>query len=82
MKKAFLFIGIIFLIGCTDAQYEKAAGLGNEFKVELYSGGVCVKTWVSTGKVISEKKSDGYYFKDKASGKLIEVSGTVVITSM
>ena len=67
---------------CTDAQRAKVGGLGDEFKVEMYSGGKLVRTWTSTGKVSNEKNTDGYYFKDKDTGKLIEVSGDVVITKL
>jgi hypothetical protein len=38
-----------------------------------------VITYKSSGKVISENGSDGYYFNDATTGKLIEVSGTVII---
>jgi chaperonin GroEL len=31
------------------------------------------------GKVISEEHSDGYYFTNRETGKLIEVSGNVII---
>lgn len=70
------------LASCTDAQRAKVGGLGDEFKVEMYSGGKLVRTWTSTGKVSNEENTDGYYFKDKATGKLIEVSGDVVITKL
>lgn len=70
------------LPSCTDAQRAKVGGLGDEFKVELYSGGKKVREWTSTGKVSNEENTDGYYFKDKDSGKLIEVSGDVVITKL
>jgi hypothetical protein len=33
----------------------------------------------STGKIKSEAQSDGYYFIEKGSGKLMEVSGNCVI---
>jgi hypothetical protein len=80
----FSFIGAIvtlLLASCTDATMSKVGGLGDEFKVELLDcNGNIVRSWTSTGKVISEEKSDGYYFKDKESGKLIEVTGTLIIT--
>lgn len=79
----------LFIIGsgalafhqCTDAKMAKWGGYGDEFKVELLRcDGTIAKTWVSSGKVVSEKNSDGYFFNDKATGKLIEVSGPVIIT--
>lgn len=85
--KAALFIVLCGLIslppllfsGCTGAAYQKSMSYGSAHKVTLYSGGVAVRTWTSTGKVLSEEKSDGYYFEDKATGKLVEVAGTIVI---
>lgn len=42
--------------------------------------GTPIKTWTSSGKVLSEESTDGYYFKDKETGALIEVTGNLVIT--
>ena len=70
------------VIGCTDAQRAKIGGYGSPHHVELYSGGQKVREWVSSGKVDSEQESDGYYFNDMSTGKLIEVSGDVVITKL
>ena len=74
-----LLINIVFM-ACTDAQMAKFGGLGNEAKVKCWSGGQVIYEGMSTGKVQSEANSDGYFFKDKASGKLMEVSGDCVIT--
>ena len=68
------------ICSCTDAGRAKLTGYGGEYKVEMYSGGQMVRTWIASGKVQSENGSDGYYFNDKTSGKLIEVAGDVVIT--
>ncbi len=83
MKKL-LFIAVLAIIisSCTDATKAKFTNFGSEFKVEMYSGGVLVKTWISSGKVLSEKGSDGYFFVDKSTNKLVEVSGDVVITNL
>lgn len=82
MKKLGLFCIILLTLGsCTDAQISKASGYGDKFKVELINcDGTIARTWISTGKVFSEKNSDGYYFKDSASGKLIETTGNIIIT--
>ena len=73
-------IVVVSLASCTDAKRAKLGSLGDEHTIELYSGGKQVRQWTSTGKVHPESSSDGYYFSDKESGKLIEVSGDVVIT--
>jgi hypothetical protein len=80
--KYILILLLISLIGCTDAGRAKFGGYGDKFKVEMYSGGQKVREWTSTGKVLSEEGSDGYYFNDSETGKLIEVSGDVVITKL
>lgn len=68
--------------GCTDASRDKLGGYGDRFKVELVNcDGTVTHSWISSGKVLSEGNSDGYYFND-ASGKLIEVTGTLIITKL
>jgi hypothetical protein len=81
VKFVFLLTLSLLIFSCTDSTQEKLFNYGNEFRVEMYSGGQLVRSWTSTGKVSSEEGSDGYYFKDKATGKLVEVSGDVVITN-
>ena len=66
------------LISCTDAERSKMGGYGEKYKVKVL-GPDTVVVYESTGKVLSESRSDGYYFTNAATGKLIEVSGTVII---
>lgn len=81
MKHILILLTCIIFLGCTDAKQEKFFGLGNEHTIQLYSGGKLIGTWNSTGKVSSEKNSDGYFFKDKLTGNLIEISGDIIITT-
>ena len=69
----------LFLIGC-DAEIGKMQSLGKGAKITCYSGGKVIYSGSSTGKVLSEQASDGYYFKDSKDGKLKEVSGNCIIT--
>ena len=80
MKKSFMISALALLMGagCTDATMSKMGGYGDTFTIKVL-GPDTVITYHSTGKVVSEEHSDGYYFTDKATGKLIEVSGTVII---
>ena len=83
MKKIIvvMFVAMLLsLVSCTDAARAKIGALGSEHKVELYSGGQLVRTWISTGKVLTEEHSDGYTFNDKKTNVLVRVSGTVVVT--
>ena len=75
-------VSVLLVVGC-DARFSKMTTMGSECKVELLDcSGNVVRAWTSTGKVLSEETSDGYYFKDKETGKLVEVTGTIVITSL
>ena len=76
-----LLILAVTLNGCTDSRRAKFGGLGSEFHIEMINcDGSVAREWTSTGKVESEANSDGYFFMDKATGNLIEVTGRVVIT--
>lgn len=78
-----LAVALLGSVSCTDAERAKFGGYGGEFKVEMINcDGSVARTWISSGKVQSEKSSDGYYFNDKETGKLIEVTGRLVITKM
>jgi hypothetical protein len=70
----------IAMTGCTAATRGKYASIGRPHKVQMYSGGVCVQEWTSDGYVKSEDNSDGYYFTEKSSGKLVKVIGDIVIS--
>jgi len=71
---------MLLFCGCTSATRQKIASLGEPHKIEMYSGGVKVREWESTGYVRSEENSDGYFFTDRKTGKLVKVIGDVVIT--
>ena len=79
---AFVLIGALTLmasmVSCTDASMSKIGGYGDTFTIKVL-GPDTVITYHSTGKVISEEKSDGYYFTNAANGKLVEVSGNIII---
>lgn len=74
------FSCILFTGGCKDATWGQLKSMGSAHDVKLYSGGQLVGEWTSTGNVSNEEHSDGYYFMDAKTGKLVEVSGSVVIT--
>ena len=68
MKTLILAALMISFTGCTDAGCSKLKALGNAAFITCYSGGKVIYTGESTGKVSSEKDSDGYYFKDAKDG--------------
>ncbi len=77
--KALFLIGCLALVGCTDAGFGRLTSLGSSATIVCSSGGVTIFEGKSTGKVISEENSDGYYFRDASNGKMTEVSGACVI---
>jgi hypothetical protein len=77
MIACLVVVSLVF-VGCGAAGMERSFGMGN-CTIEMYSGGKLVQTWESSGRVKSEDNSDGWYFRDKATGKLVIVTGDVVI---
>lgn len=73
-----LILALVILAGCKDATRAQFSAQGKPHKVTLYSGGKEVRVWHSTGSPKNEENSDGWYFEDKATHKLVEVTGTVV----
>lgn len=55
-----LILGGIFT-GCTDASWDKYAVLGNKAEVKCYSGDRLIFHGLSTGKIMNEQHSDGYF---------------------
>jgi hypothetical protein len=80
MKKILITAGILAfaMASCTDATMSKMGGYGDKFTVKVINCDTII-TFHSTGKVISEEHSDGYYFTDSKTGKLVEVSGNIII---
>ncbi len=68
---------------CTDAKKAKLGGFGSKFQIEMLNcDGSIARTWISSGKVSSEQNSDGYYFMEEGTDKLIEVTGRLIITKI
>ncbi len=79
MKYFLTAIMFLFFVGCTDAQRANIGTLGSEGHIRCYSGGKLIFEGNSTGKLATVSNSDGWEFKDKATGKFIRVSGDCVI---
>ena len=76
--KVLILLGLLS-VGCTDARRAKLFSFGDSRAIECYSGGKLIYKGVSTGKISSEESSDGYYFTERGSDKLIEVSGNCIL---
>ena len=79
IKTSILVILAAALVSCSDADRAAFFAYGQKHHVTLYSGGKIVREWHTTGKIENEANSDGYYFNDDETHKLVAVSGTVVI---
>tara|TARA_B100001029_G_scaffold169675_1_gene164795 strand:- start:416 stop:673 length:258 start_codon:yes stop_codon:yes gene_type:complete len=69
---------LLFLCGCTDGLIGKIKSYGKGALIICYSGGKEIYKGESTGKVLSEQSSDGYYFVDKKSGAMMEIAADCV----
>jgi hypothetical protein len=84
MKKL-LFIATVLTAlalatGCKDSQMSQYNALGKEHYIFQYGcNGNVINKWTSTGSVSNEEHSDGWYFEDSATHKLVEVTGTILI---
>lgn len=72
-------LALASLTACMDSQELR----NNDSKtVQLYSGGKVVGQWTTQGTIEMTHNGQGaYYFRDAATGHLIQVTGTVVITA-
>jgi len=84
MKKflfALLVIIAISLTSCRNSTIAQYSSLGDDCKVELVNcDGSITHTWYSSGKVSTETNSDGYYFQDRTTNKLVRISGNLIIS--
>lgn len=78
MKKIALLFPFL-LLGCTDAERQQLYSYGDAAEIHCYSGGKEIFSGKSTGKISSESQSDGWFFRDSATNKLVRVSGDCVI---
>lgn len=81
MRYILILVGwlVLTIFGCTDATFSKWRNLNSSAKITCISGGKVVLDTESTGKVQSEKNSDGYYFVEKSTNDSLEVSCETII---
>lgn len=81
MKNLFLFcIVAVIMSACKDSTMAQYKALSKPHIITLYAAdGNVIKSWESTGSVSNEAQSDGWFFEDKTTGKLVEVTGTIII---
>lgn len=72
----------LILCGCTDAQMAKWSALNSPQHIKCYSGGQLIYEGNSTGKILSEEHTDGYYFEDAETHKVVEVSADCIFVKI
>ena len=75
-------LGVILAMvlgGCSDAERGKFQAIGQSGHIQCWSGGTVIYDGESTGKIMSEEQTDGWFFVEKGSNKLIRVSGACII---
>jgi len=77
----FAVLGLLLCVAsCTDASCAKTVkSYGKESKVRLWSGGKVAVEWTSSGRVEDDQSGSGFYFVDKATGRMVRVQGDVSV---
>ena len=71
---------LLSLVACKDATIAQLGALGSKHRITLYGAtGTVIRQWESTGNVSNQQQSDGWYFEDSTTHKLVEVTGTLTI---
>ncbi len=79
--KNLLLLAVALIAGCSNADIAHLGTWGGSQHVVLYAAnGSIIDQWDSSGLVKTESGSDGWFFVDKLTGKLVRISGPVVIT--
>lgn len=71
-------LAVLAIAGCKSSDFAQIGSLGHEAHVKCYSGNLLIYEGDSTGNVSNEGSSDGWYWKDAKTGRLVEVSGSCV----
>ena len=82
MKRIVLIAALaaIILVSCKDSQVAQFNALGKRHLIKQYGcDGKIINEWESTGNVSNAENSDGWYFEDAKTQKLIEITGTITI---
>jgi hypothetical protein len=81
MTRLILLVCAVGFSGCTDGARAKYGAMGNTAEIVCYSGGVEIMRTKSTGMVGSEEKSDGWFFNDAKTNRLVRTNADCIIRS-
>jgi hypothetical protein len=71
---------LLLVLACTDAEIAKVTALGSAGHITCYSGGTIIYEGESSGRIATETQSDGWFFNEKKTNRLVRISGDCVIT--
>ncbi len=77
-----LLVALVALGGCKGADLAQFKSLGSRHHITCYSGGKVIWEGDSTGNISNEAHSDGFYFRDEKTQKLVELSGQCVVLQL
>ncbi len=80
IKNMFLVLFVFIVCSCSNADIAAMNAWGQRHHVKCWSGGIVIYEGHTTGKIENERQSDGYFFQEQESGKLVGVSGNCLIT--
>lgn len=80
MIGAALLLIMLGTASCKDATRAQFNAPNRPHRITQYgNNGTVINQWKSTGSVSNEQQSDGWYFEDDSTRKLVEITGTIVI---
>jgi hypothetical protein len=74
-----ILVCLLVLSGCTSAEIARGGAKFSNGKITCYSGGKEIYAGTSEGRIEPENKSDGWYFMEANTKRLIRISGDCVI---
>ena len=79
MRALFFAATVALLAGCTNADVAQFDALGSPGHITCYSGGKVILDDTSTGKISTERQSDGWYYQSATTKGLVRVSGQCIV---
>lgn len=73
-----MFTILMVLFGCGEQFRSMTGSVGTPASIVCYSAGTKIYEGTSTGKPTSEASSDGYWWVDSKTNKLVEISADCV----
>lgn len=80
MKKLIAVSLLALCCGCKSATRAQLFSLGSRHHIACYSGDRLIYEGDSPGNISNEGQSDGWYWQDEKTGKLVEATGPCIIT--